>query len=120
MAKNDLVNSGNNYNFDLEDVTADGADLCSRYSKQNGVVGTDEANYSWRTPNQKEFALMVSKLGNHRYGMRTRFSGDDKANGYWNWHTTPGFWSDSGGGGRINVGTGYEGGVRIRCVRDKK
>ena len=120
MAKNDLINSGNDYDFDLEDVTADGADLCSRYSKQKGVVGTEEANYSWRTPNQKEFALMVSKLGNHRYGMRTRFSGDDKANGYWNWHTTPGFWSDSGGGGRINVGTGYEGGVRVRCVRDKK
>ena len=63
---------------------------------------------------------MVSKLDNFNYRMRTKFSGDDAANGYWDWHDTPGFWSANGGGGRINVGSGYEGGVRIRCVRDKK
>ena len=44
-------------------------------------------------------------------------------NGEWDWHTTDGIWSDvgqNGEGARINVGTGYEGGVRIRCVRDNK
>ena len=106
VAKNDLKKSGNNYNFDLNDITG-GEDPCSTYTDEEGV---------WRTPNQKELALMVSSLPNYRYGTRTKFSGDD----IWHWHQTPGFWSDSGGGGRINVGTGHESGVRIRCVRDKK
>ena len=123
VAENDLISSTGqwnaNYNFDLDDIT-NGADPCVNYKTQSNVRGTDEANYSWRTPNQKEFGLMVSRLPDGRYGTRTRFSGDDAANGYWNWHNTPGFWSDSGGGGRINVGTGHESGVRIRCVRDKK
>ena len=55
-------------------------------------------------------------------GTRTKFSGDDK----WNWHITPGFWSDATEGGRINVGNengksdAYDNDVRIRCVRDNK
>ena len=123
VAENDLISSTGqwnaNNNFALNDIT-NGADPCVNYKTQSNVRGTAEANYSWRTPNQKEFGLMVSRLPDGQYGTRTRFSGDDAANGYWNWHNTPGFWSDSGGGGRINVGTGHEGGVRIRCVRDKK
>ena len=94
---------------DLTQAQDDIPDLCTNY---------DEGGYAWRTPNQKELGLMVSILPDAQYGTRTRFSGCDK--GYWNWHETPGFWSDSGGGGRINVGTGHESGVRIRCVRDKK
>ena len=118
MAANDLIESGNDINFALTSITDSELDPCRHYKNQSNVVGTNEANYSWRTPNQKEFALMVSKLPDGRYGTRTKFSGDDSEHGYWNWHDTPGFWSDSGGGGRINVGTGHESGVRIRCVRD--
>ena len=120
VAQNDLIDSGNDYNFNLSDITGSEAneDPCLNYASQ--VAGTEEANYKWRTPNQKEFGLMVSKLPDGRYGTRTKFSGDDAENGYWTWHNTPGFWSDSGGGGRINVGTGHESGVRIRCVRDNK
>lgn len=124
VAKHDLKNN-NNYNFRLADITGNDTDYCRNYSKQNDVRGTDEANYSWRTPNQKEIALMVSRVPdmyNYKYGTRTKFSGSDEANGYWNWHNTAGFWTDEGSGGRINVGEGYDddGGVRIRCVRDKK
>lgn len=125
VAKHDLKNDNNNYNFRLADITGNDTDYCRNYSKQNDVRGTDEANYSWRTPNQKEIALMVSRVPdmyNYKYGTRTKFSGSDEANGYWNWHNTAGFWTDEGSGGRINVGEGYDddGGVRIRCVRDKK
>ena len=118
VAKSDLKNSVGGYDFELEDITSRDRDYCSDYANQ--TTDSSEKGYSWRTPNQKEFALMVSKLDNFNYGMRTKFSGDDAANGYWAWHDTPGFWSANGGGGRINVGSGYEGGVRIRCVRDKK
>ena len=67
---------------------------------------------------------MVSEmdLSDYQYGTRTKFSGDDK----WDWHTTPGFWSDATAGGRINVGNengktdAYKNDVRIRCVRDNK
>lgn len=118
VATSDLIDSGSDYNFVLADITGKAEDPCSKYT---------EGGYKWRTPNQKEFALMVSEiadLSKYQYGTRTQFSGDDE--GYWNWHNTPGFWSDSGGGGRINVGTGYgngnanSNGVRIRCVRDNK
>jgi len=122
VAKYDLEN-GRHYK--LAEMTSGGADLCRNYSKQDNVKNTDEANYTWRIPNQKELALMVSRvtdMADYRYGTRTRFSGDDEPNGYWNWHETVGFWTDEGRGGRINVGLGYDddGGLRIRCVRDKK
>lgn len=100
--------------FELSNIV-NGDDVCSKlYSDNNAGIGT------WRTPNQKEMALMVSKLGNFRYGTRTKFSGSQQAyNTTTLWHETSiGHWSDSGGGGRINVGTGYENGVRVRCVRD--
>ncbi len=139
VARQDLINPNNNSNyFHLRDVTR-GDDFCRNYAKQDNVRNSDEANYSWRTPNQKELALMLSRMTNlnyERYATRTKFSGDDEEGGYWNWHETAGFWSDKdingGGGGRINVGQGYlENGddgepddnkptLRIRCVRDKK
>ena len=102
--------------FELSKIVK-GDDVCSiLYSDNNAGIGT------WRTPNQKEMALMVSKLGNFRYGTRTKFSGSQQAyNTTTLWHETSiGHWSDndSGGGGRINVGYGYEYGVRVRCVRD--
>lgn len=122
VAQQDLIESGNDRTFLLEDITIPVLDPCRNYAKQ--VAGTDEANYKWRTPNQKELALMVSEmnLSEHQYGTRTKFSGDDK----WNWHITPGFWSDATEGGRINVGNengksdAYDNDVRIRCVRDNK
>jgi hypothetical protein len=125
VAKYDLENGRH---YQLADLTSGGADPCRNYSKQDNVRNTDEANYAWRTPNQKELALMVSRvteMANHRYGTRTRFSGDDEPNGYWNWHDTDGFWTDKGSGGRINVGLGYNENdgtslLRVRCVRDKK
>lgn len=119
VAKNDLMSSNNNYNFITNNIIGNETDYCSNYAKQSNVAGTDEANYSWRTPNQKEFALMllsIPAMANNDYGIRTRFSGDDAPNGYWEWHDTPGFWSN---GGRINVGNAWNTSVRIRCVRDK-
>jgi hypothetical protein len=122
VAKNDLKNNQNGETFSFVNITGNDTDYCSNYKNQTNDNG--EKQYSWRTPNQKEIALMVSvsAISGGNYGTRTRFSGSDKSrdNRYWDWHNTPGFWSDSGGGGRINVGTGYEGGVRIRCVRDNK
>ena len=88
----------------------------------------NEGGFKWRTPNQKELALMLSNVTNitgSDYGTRTRFSGDDIYNtNYWSWHDTPGFWSDNG---RINVGVGTstsntqlsnQSNVKVRCVRD--
>ena len=105
--------------YELSDVIEE-EDRCKDYHEEG------DGGAEWRTPNQKEFALMISEIDellNYDYGIRTRFSGDDQHT-YpadwlwtykWEWHNTPGFWSDNG---RINVGDGYEGGVRIRCVRD--
>ena len=124
VAKQDLKESDNDYTFLLSDITGSAAkdDPCLNYASQ--VEGTDEAGFSWRTPNQKELALMVSEmdLSRDQYGSRTKFSGDDK----WDWHNTPGFWCDATAGGRINVGNetnknnAYLNDVRIRCVRDNK
>ena len=85
-----------------------GSDPCASYGD-----GT------WRTPNQKELALMlfeISTLGtnNQNYGARTKFSGNDE--GYYRWHNSPGFMTS---GKVLNLaGTGTSG--KIRCVRDKK
>ena len=101
----------------LNNVTSN-TDSCFYYRNQTNIA--EEKQYSWRTPNQKEVALMVAASildSAQKYGTRTRFSGSDASRGYWNWHNTPGFWTNDQ---RINVGTGYEDGVRIRCVRDKQ
>lgn len=75
---------------------------------------------SWRTPNQKELALMLFEMPelsdgyNENYGARTKFSGNDT--GYYSWHNSPGFMTS---GKVLNLaGTGTSG--KIRCVRDKK
>lgn len=118
VASEDLQKSRNNYLFTLEEITDSETDPCTKYKEYEGDP------YQWRSPNQKEFALMLSEmedLTDHQYGTRTRFSGDDSHsyenyNYKWTWHDTPGFWSEHG---RINVGrNGLESGVRLRCVRD--
>ena len=111
VAKEDLKGT-----FTTSNITSGSIDYCSNYQSQ--TKDSEEKKYSWRTPNQKEFALMLStipELSNDDYGMSTRFSGDDKGHGYWEWHDTPGFWSDNG---RVNVGNAWNNSVRIRCVRD--
>lgn len=84
------------------------SDYCLTYSETGYPAGT------WRTPNQKEMALMLSKipaLKSGNYGTRTRFTGSD----VYSWHDSPGFGSE---GGSINL-TNHTSGVKIRCVRDK-
>ena len=105
----------------MGNVTNNDEDVCRGYS---------EGSYIWRTPNQKELALMVmvspqdtdGLSTSAKYGSRTRFSGSDKDRDskYWEWHSTHGFWTT---GGSINVGgeSGTDGlnvNVQIRCVRD--
>ena len=127
VAKKDLDSR-----YPLSNIIEDEEDLCKDYH-EDGDNGAE-----WRTPNQKEFALMISEIDDllkDDYGIRTRFSGDDQHT-YpadwlwpykWEWHNTPGFWSDNG---RINVGSGYNNssndgrtnnstGLKVRCVRDK-
>ena len=114
------------------------SDLNGTHSMTNVTSGEDvcrnykDGNYTWRTPNQKELALMVAvKNGNNqpllatgsRYGSRTRFSGDDYnrgSNPYWDWHSTDGFWTtnQSINVGGINGSDGKGVTVQIRCVRD--
>ena len=121
------LKSGND--DDLAEIPSKGTkDLCSIYTEEGG---SDRG--TWRTPNQKEMALMLSEKGqnenqvnlsNSDYGTRTRFTGCDM--GYGVWHNTAGIWASDDN--RLNVGTGYEfttrnniitgGGVRIRCVKD--
>ena len=125
VAKSDLAENWNDYEFYLRDITGNHADPCSNYKNQTGDNG--EKQYSWRTPNQKEIALMVSAsvfTNGGNYGTRTRFSGSDNSRDerYWNWHNTPGFWTNTQ---QINVGGQGETApndvvVKIRCVRDNK
>lgn len=138
-------NSPNDENY-TNDFSTNTKDYCVNYIRQSNVKGTDEAKYQWRTPNQKELALMASEMSDiaqYNYGTRTRFSGWDAKtidkNNYllsvpsdypdvwgwnyaWVWHgDCRGIWSEGGkeDGARINVGLeGSDNGVRIRCVRD--
>ena len=104
-----------NQQYLTKNITGREADYCTdNYS---------EGGHRWRTPNQKEYALMsshVSNLGTNQ-GIRTKFSGSyddvDPENG-WAWHNTVGFW---GQGDVINVGSNESTknvSVNIRCVRD--
>lgn len=134
------------YYFDLRAVTGSqnspGERLSGDYSTytkdycQNYAQDTDRSDLgTWRTPNQKELALMaseISAMSDYNYGTRTRFSGwDHLASTYpdawnwpygnWSWHGDCwGIWSEADdSGARINLGyQGSENGVRIRCVRD--
>ena len=89
-------------------------DPCKSYKNQNNVKGTDEANYDWRSPNQKEMALMLSHipaLQNGNYATRTKFSGNDSV--YYNWHVSPGFGSENG-----SINLTEHSNAKVRCVRD--
>lgn len=82
------------------------SDYCLNYSETGYPAGT------WRTPNQKEMALMLSKipdLKSGNYGTRTKFTGSD----VYSWHNSPGFGSENGS---INL-TNHNS-AKIRCVRD--
>ena len=110
VANNDL--STTHRSFDV----AQGDDPCKGYKKQSNVKGTDEANYDWRSPNQKEMALMlshISALQNGNYATRTKFSGNDKE--YYQWHSSPGFGSENG-----SINLTEHSNAKVRCVRDKK
>lgn len=121
--------------FDLEDVTGLNPDYLG---KNGGTLNLDAIpnkriadfceNYNgergWRTPNQKELALMLSEgclNDNTHYASRSRFSGCDKDGttndeNFGTWHNTAGIWVKNNSS--LNVGTGYENGVKIRCVKD--
>lgn len=110
VAKNDYNNGAK---ISMSDITGKSADPCSNYK---------EGNFSWRTPNQKEIALMLTempelvKVNNteQNYATRTKFSGKDT--GYYNWHVSPGFMTS---GAVINL-CNENATAKIRCVRDKK
>ena len=116
VAKNDL--NGTYSNADVANAQPNN-DPCKNYKTQNNVTGTDEANYDWRSPNQKEMAIMLSQISSLKEGnyiTRTKFSGYDSARGYYDWHTQSpaGFGSENGS---INL-TPITG--KLRCVRDNK
>ena len=94
-------------------VTGPNPDPCENYTEDGAT---------WRTPNQKEMALMLSKKVElnildktgtgwnqtvYNYLTRTQYSGT--------WHRSPGFGCE---GGSINLTPHTSGNDRIRCVRD--
>ena len=99
-------------------------DICSLYYESNTLnsEGKPTDLGTWRTPNQKEMALMLSKKVElnildktgtgwnqtvYNYLTRTQYSGT--------WHGSPGFGCE---GGSINLTPHTSGNDRIRCVRD--
>ena len=120
---------------DLDDITGAADDPCSNYSEdgQNDIG-------KWRTPNQKELAIMLLEgkwtLTNHT--SRTRFSGyqgitetnnRNSASEYktkleneldkkgYHWHDRVGYVINSSGNYNL---TGNTSSIQIRCVRDVK
>ena len=84
------------------------SDYCLNYKQQSD--GSDLR--TWRTPNQKEMALMLSNepdLSKGNFGTRTQFTG----NVVYGWHSVQGFRSMNGS---LNVTTGN---LKLRCVRDR-
>ena len=86
-------------------------DPCLEYNEEG------DGGAKWRTPNQKEMALMLSvgslaNWSNETYATRTKFSGNHS--GYYSWHNSPGFGSEKGS---INL-TNHDK-AKVRCVRDK-
>lgn len=128
LVQNDLpkkfqvaTNIVNNTNHNVNTITGQENDPCSGYS-EGGFK-------NWRTPNQKEVALMLAhmkdQLKSDQCITRTRFScfnGDDGTESWYDqtkpkysWHNRVGF--KVNGSGNFNlVGTGDTG--KIRCVRD--
>lgn len=116
VAQADMANT-----YLTRNISGLATDYCSGYKDE--TKNASEKNYKWRTPNQKEYALMSSHVSNlnNNQGIRTKFSGSyddvDPVNG-WGWHNTVGFW---GQGDVINVGSNpstTDNRVYIRCVRD--
>lgn len=95
----------------MSTITGQG-DPCANYK---------EGGYSWRTPNQKELALMLFEMdelsneNNESYGARTKFSGNDFDRGYYRWHNSPGFMTS----GKVLNLSSTTASAKIRCVRDK-
>ena len=111
----------NNTNHNVNTITGQVNDPCSRH---------DEGGFkNWRTPNQKEVALMLAhmkdQLKSDQCITRTRFSCYDGDNGTeswyeknkrkFSWHNRVGFKVNNRGNFNL-VGTGDSG--KIRCVRD--
>ena len=111
----------NNTNHNVNTITGQVNDPCSRH---------DEGGFNnWRTPNQKEVALMLAhmkdQLKSDQCITRTRFScynGDDGTESWYDqnkrkfsWHNRVGFKVNDRGNFNL-VGTGDTG--KIRCVRD--
>ena len=114
---------------DLDDITGASADPCLNYHEAN------DGGAKWRTPNQKELALMLLEgkwsLNNHT--ARTRFSGyqGEVVNGSnsnyktnlvndldefgYHWHNRLGYVINSEGNFNLVENTST---ISIRCVRD--
>ena len=122
--------------YKLDDLTSKEYDPCSTYSQEKDSDGNPIDHGTWRTPNQKEVALMLAEIPSEmkarRHGTRTRFSAsitdDDPYNVSWhgpyNWHYRYAFSVETSG--KFNV-TGNDfmpdntrsvTNVDIRCVRD--
>ena len=117
-----VATSGTSTTSSLDDITGNTADPCSSLT-QGGYT-------NWRTPNQKELALMLAEMKSTmisgRYVPRTRFSGykGSKTNGQFNnsldalgyhWHDRVGFQIGSNGEYNLISNTNN---VSVRCVRD--
>ena len=122
VATNSLYQSAS---YSLLNLTSQEKDPCKdEYSQE--ANGADKG--TWRTPNQKEVALMLAEIPGEMtktvHGTRTRFSGYESDNnpnavswhGPYFWHTRYGFSIERNG--KFNV-TGDNASVNIRCVRDK-
>ena len=134
VASSDLGNSYLN-NKDLDDITGAAADPCSNYSEEKDAIDKGK----WRTPNQKELALMLleRQLGANwdltDHAARTRFSGyqgvvvNNDRNNYkinlvndldergYHWHDRVGYVIN--GSGNFNL-VNNTSNIKIRCVRD--
>ena len=105
-------------NYNLGEITGSEYDPCSEYN---------ESGYkNWRTPNQKEVALMLAEMKEDmkqdQCAARTRFSGyisDTNNNIYWhgiyNWHDRVGFMVNNLG--NFNLESPSKS-ANFRCVRD--
>lgn len=125
VAKKSLYNSAS---YSLLNLTGQEKDPCQdEYWQETDNQGKHPDLGTWRTPNQKEVALMLAEIPSEmtaqRHGTRTRFSayngdnGTESWHGPYSWHTRYAF-SVEPSNGKFNV-TGDNESVNIRCVRDK-
>ncbi len=118
----------NRASYSLLDLTGQEKDPCKdEYWQETDDEGKHPDLGTWRTPNQKEVALMLAEIPSEMtamvHGTRTRFSAYISDNnpgvawhGPYSWHTRYGFSVETSG--KFNV-TGDNANVNIRCVRDK-